>query len=243
MYCILNVPLFIKHIKGILSRFLDTNIIEEILNTYGQYHQNDFHYRGHWRPKFCPNGKPINALLYTLVLCLHPPPHPFSFLSLIYQWLPTAIKYLLGKCLNMRVLTGISQSQWVETLTPKETMCIFFFLHPSIDDNSPLCPSPQREGPQAHRGKEPSYNSDWQSIPNLSLQRWTTRIRRQVKSNILSSQMRHISKHVPHPLQSFSTSSTLRRCKLLDLTIILSLLCLYKSLHCIFGNTNFQKGH
>lgn len=38
MYCILNVPLFIKHIKGILSRFLDTNIIEEILNTYGQYH-------------------------------------------------------------------------------------------------------------------------------------------------------------------------------------------------------------
>lgn len=49
--------------------------------------------------------KPINALLYTLVLCTAP--HPL--LSLLYFiWLPTYIKYLLGKCLKLHVMTRIS---------------------------------------------------------------------------------------------------------------------------------------
>lgn len=30
IYCILNVPLFLNHIKGIFSMFLDTNNLQEI---------------------------------------------------------------------------------------------------------------------------------------------------------------------------------------------------------------------
>lgn len=57
-------------------------------------------------PKFCPNEKPINALLYTLELCLHLQSTPL-FLPLLdlLAAAHTNTKYLLGKCLKMHVVT------------------------------------------------------------------------------------------------------------------------------------------